>query len=206
MKNKNFLWRIRKKVKEVGLGNALIGCIKRVKYMWLIRKYHFAAWHLSPYEWKKYAQECVHYVNKHGCKTIVDIGCGLGEILLHVNATKKIGLDLDEGAIMAARELCGKTIIFEKGSFSDLIQNSIDYCITLNFMHGGLESEWKKVYHLMAERNDIKHFIVDTVPDKAFSSATKFLNWSEILPDNYKRVEHLGPFLSGRYLEVWEKK
>lgn len=198
--------KIMRKLKEVGFKNVLAGGIKKIKYMQMINKYHFDTWHLSPYEWKEYAQACVRYLNTRNCKTVVDIGCGLGEILQHVRADKKIGLDLQEEVIMAARELNGSEIDFETGSFGNLTEYPIDYLITLNFMHGRPENEWAKTYHMAAIRNDVRHFVVDTVPEKAFGSTTHFLNWSKVLPDNYKRIERLGPFLSGRYVEVWERQ
>lgn len=73
-------------------------------------------------------------------------------------------------------------------------------------MHGRVESQWKETYHMAAIKNDVQHFIVDTVPDKVFGSNVHFLDWSKILPENYKLIESFGPFLSGRYVEVWEKQ
>ena len=198
--------KIVRKLKEVGLKNVLIGGIKKVRYMQMINKYHFDTWHLSPYEWKEYAQVCVRYLNSHDCKTVVDIGCGLGEILQHIKADKKIGLDLQEEVLQAARELNSGEIDFVVGSFGELIENPIDYLITLNFMHGGTEDEWMEIYHTAAIQNEVGHFVVDTVPEKAFDSATHSLDWSKILPDNYKRIKRLGPFLSGRYVEIWERQ
>lgn len=193
-----------RKIKEVGTKNMMIGCIKKMKYMQMIRKYHFDAWHLSPYEWKEYAQVCARYVNAHSCKAVVDIGCGLGEILQHVKADKKIGLDLEEAVIAAARELNSGEIDFEVGSFAHLTESPVDYLITLNFMHGGKESEWAESYRVAAVRNKVQHFIVDIVPEGVFGKCTHSLDWSKILPDNYRRIERFGPLLSGRYVEVWE--
>ena len=136
----------------------------------------------------------------------MDIGCGLGEILQHIKADRKIGLDLQEEVIQAARELNSGEIDFVVGSFGELIENPIDYLITLNFMHGGTEEEWMEIYHTVAVRNEVGHFVVDTVPEKVFGPTTHSLDWGKILPDNYKRAERLGPFLSGRYVEVWERQ
>lgn len=195
-----------RKLKEVGFRNVLVGSIKKLRYVQMIKKYHFDAWHLSPYEWKEYAQICVRYVNSHSCKTVVDIGCGLGEILQHIKADTKIGFDLQEEVIMAARELNSGKIDFKVGSFGELTETSVDYLITLNFMHGRTEPEWAETYRTVAVCNDIRHFIVDTVPDKVFGPTTHSLDWGKILPDNYKRIERFGPLLSGRYIEVWEKQ
>lgn len=194
--------KIIRKIKEVGLKNVFIGGVKRVKYTRLFKKYHFDEWHLSPYEWKEYAQVCVNYINAHSCATVVDIGCGLGGVLQHIKADKRIGLDLHEEVIMAARELSDGTIVYKTGSFDALTESPVDYLVTLNFMHGGTEATWEAPYHTAAERNDVRHFIVDTVPAEGGSHC---LDWSRILPDNYKRIERFGPFLGGRYVEVWEK-
>lgn len=195
-----------RKFKEVGFRNIIVGTVKRIKYGQMIKKYHFNSWHLSPYEWKEYAQVCVRYVNAHNCQTIVDIGCGLGEILQQVKAEKKVGLDLEKEVIMAACSLNDKTIHFKVGSFAELEETPVDYLITLNFMHGNTDDEWAETYHTVAIRNNVQHFIVDTVPDNVFGPATHSLNWEKILPDNYKQIERFGPFLSGRYVEVWEKQ
>lgn len=92
------------------------------------------------------------------------------------------------------------------GSFRNLTESPVDYLVTLNFMHGGTEAGRKETYHTVAEQNDVRHFIVDTVPEKVFGPTLHSLDWGKILPENYKRVERLEPFLSGRYVEVWERK
>lgn len=150
--------------------NVAAGGLKRLKYIKLIKKYHFDTWHLVPYEWREYTQICAKYINDHGGGTIVDIGCGLGGVLQHVQADRRIGLDLHEEVIMAARELGGGMIDFKTGSFDDLAEKPVDYLITLNFMHGGTESTWIRPYHMAAERNEVRHFIVDTVPREGWQS------------------------------------
>lgn len=200
------------KIKEVGLPNVVTGFIKRIQYVKLMKKYHFDVWHLSPYEWRQYMQECAKYINadsgraagqKNGSKTVVDIGCGLGGLLQHIKADKRIGLDIHKEVILAARELSKGGIVYQEGSFEDVAEDSVDYFVTLNFMHGGTEDTWIEPYRKAAERNHVLHFMVDTVPSQGGSH---FLDWRKILPENYKRIERLGPFSGGRYLEVWERQ
>ena len=146
----------------------------------------------------------VIYVNMHNAKKVVDIGCGLGDLLRHIDADIKIGIDLHEEVITAAKTLNDKAITYKVGSFNDITgEKDIDYLITLNFTHGGTEKVWKESYHAIARENDIRHFIVDTVPE---NGPTHFLNYSEILPENYKMIERMGPFLGGRHVEVWAKE
>lgn len=197
---------IKRKIQEVGIKNVLIGALKRVKYERLQKKYNFDAWHLSPYEWREYIQKTAEYINSNGAVKVIDIGCGLGGLLRHVDAKVKIGLDVSLKTISAASSLHekgGDGIVFKQGSFNDVVdEGDIDYVITLGFMHGGTEKTWKEPYHLIAEQNNIKNFIVDVVPAVGDSHC---LDFEKILPSNYKKIEKLGPFLSGRYVEVWRK-
>ena len=71
---------------------------------------------------------------------------------------------------------------------------------------GGAEDEWREIYRSTALRNDIRHFIVDVFPVKVDDPTTYSLDWSLILPDNYKRIERFGPFLGEKFMEVWEKQ
>lgn len=196
--------RIRRKVKEVGLINCVKGAVLRERYKKLQKKYGFDTWHFSPYEWREYLQKTALYINAHDAKKVVDIGCGLGLLLQHVEADTRIGMDIHEEVIMAAKELSGKTITYRVGSFSEIIgEEGIDYLITLGFTHGGTEQIWKELYHTIANKNDIRHFIVDTVPE---DGPSHFLNYREILPDNYIMIDRMGPFLGGRCVEIWEKQ
>lgn len=196
--------RIWKKVKEVGLRNCISGAILRAKYIRMQKKYGFEAWHLSPYEWRAYLQKTASYINAHGAETVVDIGCGLGSLLKHIEAVSRIGFDIHEEVILAARELGGKSVVYNVGTFGEVdMETAIDYLITLNFTHGGTEETWRAPYHAVAEKNDIKHFVVDTVPE---DGPSHFLDYSKVLPQNYVLVERMGPFLGGRFVEVWEKQ
>lgn len=192
------------KTKEVGLGNCLLGCCKTLQYRILQKKYGFHSWHLSPYEWRRYLQVAAAYINKREAAKVVDIGCGLGGLLQHIKAPERIGLDIHGEVIEAARALSDSSIRYQTGSFHELSgEKGIDYLITFGFTHGGTEETWVEPYHTVAANNEIRHFMVDTVPEEGTSH---FLNYSKILPSDYKKIKTLGPYLGGRCIEVWEKR
>lgn len=202
------LGKICKKTKEVGFRNCLLGAILRLKYIKMQNIYGFDTWHLSPYEWKENLQVTAKYINAHKAETVVDIGCGLGGLLRHINATTRIGIDMRKEVISAARELSDKSIRYGVGSLGEAIngidsKKAIDYLITFGFTHGSREEKWWPLYHNVAENYNIKHFVVDTVPE---DGSTHFLDYSRILPENYMLIERMGPFLGGRCVEVWEKR
>lgn len=195
--------KIFRKIREVGVFNVISGFVERLKYKRLIQKYKFDSWHLSPYQWREYVQKTARYINIHGAGVVVDIGCGLGGLLRHTKAPVRIGIDLHEEVINAAKELGDAKIIYRVGSFGEIGESLVDYLITLGFTHGGTEETWTKTYRETAEKHNIRHFVVDTVPEEGTSH---FLDWGKILPPNYIRIENMGPFLGGRCVEIWEKQ
>lgn len=191
-----------KKIREVGIVNCIVGFLKREKYKKMQRTYHFDNWHISPYELRKYLQATVDYINSKDAQVVVDIGCGLGEMLRRIKAADRVGMDVHEETIRAAEQLSKGDITYCVGSFQELqMEKPIDYLVSLGFMHGGTEEAWRMSYRDAAKRNHILHFVVDTVPEEGGSH---YLNFSDILPDYYHLVDKMGPFLGDRYIEVYE--
>lgn len=61
----------------------------------------------SPYELREYGQKVVKYVNSDQtvCNDVIDLGCGLGDVIRLIKATKRYRYDLDENTIMVAKSL-----------------------------------------------------------------------------------------------------
>ena len=193
------------KINEEGIANCIRGSIIREKYKKLQKVYHFDPWHISPYELRRYLQAVAEYMNGKAPAVVVDVGCGLGELLRHTKAKVKIGYDVCEDTLGAARALSRGDIEYRLGSFDEMaVDRPVDYLVTLGFMHGSREEAWRPCYHDIAARNDIRHFIVDTVPE-GWDNAC-FLDFGRIMPENYRLIDKMGPFLSGRMIEVYEKK
>ena len=194
-----------RKISEVGIMNCILGGIKQEHYKKLCKKYQIDRWHVSPYELRKYIQVTAQYVNAKKADVVVDIGCGFGEMLRHIKAETRVGFDVQEELIKVAGMLSKGKVTYHVGSFDNVnMKTPIDYLITLNFMHGSTEETWKAAYHEIAGRNEIRHFIVDTIPE-GYDGA-HYLDFTSILPDTYKLIDKMGPFLGGRFVEVYEKE
>lgn len=191
------------KLAEVGFANCMKGTFRRGYYRRLQKKYQFESWHLSPYELREYAQKTAEYVSSKQADLVVDIGCGLGEIIRHIQAKRRIGIDIQQEVVLAAKFLDKtKEIEFRKGSGSELGSHQvIDYLITLGFMHGSNEDVWRPIYHKMIQENQIKHIIVDTLPAREDSY---LLDFSKILPESFMLEEQMGSFLAGRFVLVYK--
>ena len=63
-------------------------------------------WHVNGcYECRPYKKQILNIVNNLNPSTIVDLGCGLGEIISKTKAKSKFGFDPDESVVKAARFL-----------------------------------------------------------------------------------------------------
>ena len=196
--------KIKRKIKEVGISNFIVGACKIPYYKFLQKKYNFDAWHVTPFELRKYVQIVAKYVSSKEPKMVVDIGCGLGETLRHIKAEKRLGMDLQAEAINAAKQLHRNTDIeFRIGSFEQLGTGlDIDYLITLGFMHGCPHEVWKPVYHKVCKENNIEYVIVDSTKT---TEGSYQLDFSNILPSCYVEEKKIGPLLGGRYLYIYKK-
>ena len=195
------------KIREVGIAYFFRGCFRRLYYAQLQKKYGFDMWHISPIWHRKYVIEVIRYINKNKpLNSVAEIGCGLGDLLRNVNADNRIGMDIDENVIEAAKKLNRRNdeIEFCVGSFKELQGKKINYLITLNFMHGSRETEWIQPYTTVINNNSIDNIIVDVVPEGVDKACC--LDFSKILPSSYTLKDRLGPYLGGRYVEIWCKQ
>ena len=130
-------WKRRvEKARKLGLGNILMCFITRLQFKRLYRKFKFDPWHCSgTWYCRPYQRIAVGLVNKVRPKTVVEVGCGLGEIISRVEAPHRVGYDLEHAVIDAARYLRGTNVNFQVGTGVDVKDARIDVLIALNWIH-----------------------------------------------------------------------
>ncbi|WP_203973709.1 class I SAM-dependent methyltransferase [Planotetraspora silvatica] len=141
--------------------------------LWLVyrpEKWHLRGFHTTNY--KKMAVALAHEVPAP-LNVVVDVGCGLGEILNRVDAPRRIGLDVEPGVISWARLLQRFTrsdVEFRAGSFESLTPADpevIDLVIALGWFHY-MADEWieDRMRTLLATRR-VRYVMVDEFPAQA---------------------------------------
>ena len=98
----------------------------------------FDKWHIygsSNPEYVKVATTILNSLSFNG--TVVEVGCGLGNILTSCKFEKRMGFDTDANVIRAAKLInLGKNIQFEVGSFEEALNcRNIDVLVTINWVH-----------------------------------------------------------------------
>lgn len=82
-------------------------------------------WHVDGcYECRPYKKQIVNLINNLNPSTIVDLGCGLGEIISKTKTNNKFGFDPDASVVEAARFL-NPNIEFHVGN-STILFNFLD--------------------------------------------------------------------------------
>lgn len=123
-------------IKRIGLYLAMRIYIDRFFFGILARIYKFHPWHAeSPTSARPYRHIVAQIVNELNPKSVVEVGCGLGEILIRIRAFEIHGYDIDKGVIRAARFLHGNKVIFSHGDLTTVSLQHIDVLILINWIH-----------------------------------------------------------------------
>jgi SAM-dependent methyltransferase len=150
----------------------IVTCLaKKLRYVLLARRHGFDPWHAkSPYECRGYKREVVLLAENLGPQTVVEIGCGLGEIVSRVRDSRRFGFDIDARVVPAARELNGADCSFECAGLADVdtIRNTIgdagaDLLVMVNWPHSLPWPELASHTNWLAKALTLKYLIIDTI-------------------------------------------
>jgi SAM-dependent methyltransferase len=116
----------------------------RIDRAWLScveRMFKLDPWHAhAPYSCRPYKKVVVDLVNALKPERVVEVGCGLGDILSRIEARERFGLDVDANVIRAARFLHGGKVHWLQGKVEDIVRllpsaGGIDCLILVNWIH-----------------------------------------------------------------------
>jgi len=200
----SILKKIQKKIKSRSILIFIKGAIRSIYFIFLRKKYGFDRWHISPKEFRPYAFDLIRYINSNveSEGTIVEVGCGLGEIVRNIKSHYLYGFDVSDSVIRAAKYLDKKgKVIYKVGSFMEISDLKIDYLVAVNFIHGIASSDLRKLFETVCSKNDIRHLVVDYVKGDGYP----FHHDKSIIPENYKQVYESGMYDFERKIVVYFK-
>lgn len=137
--------------------------------------FRFDKWHIGILSEKMYALDIIRYCNTlKSDKHVLEIGCGLGDIIRHVNSHYSYGYDRDVNALKAAAFLSffrPRRISYSRFEFlKDEIYGNYDVVILVNWIHGitpaVLKQKIQEIYKKNLNMNGV--IIVDTVQEKGY--------------------------------------
>ena len=106
-----------KKLFSLGFLGSIKCILEKRKLKALQKKFNFMNWHAEGcFECRPYKRQILEIINNISPESLVDIGCGLAEILSKSNAKYKYGIDPDLSVIRAAKYLNPKIKFFKGNS------------------------------------------------------------------------------------------
>lgn len=138
------------KSEYLGYSYFLTSLYERAVCSFLRSKYSFDPWHCNnTWSRRAYKRIAVNMANSINADIVIEVGCGLGDIISRIRARKRFGYDCDEAVIMAARKIRGNKVEFKVGEISDVQEEKIDLLIMVNWVHeippGDLEKMMSQV-------------------------------------------------------------
>lgn len=183
------------------------GVFRRIYYKHLRTKFLFDVWHISPLELRPYASKIVEWGNSKKFNCVVEVGCGLGEIIRNIHAAHTYGFDIDANVIQAANYLNKeKRCVFNKGSFNEagkIKEHKINCLIAVNFIHAISYLELKNILNTFIDKNEVDYIIVDEVRENCYKYNHDF---SQIMPKSYALEKQYGPYKAQRYIKIYRKQ
>ncbi len=159
------------------------------KYILLQKIYKFDKWHVrGNYYCRSYKSNIIDFLNKYEFENVVEVGCGLGDILSRVKSKYKLGIDSDINVIKAASFL-HSGVDFKIDSFENLcIDNlvSCDLLILINWIHNLDPITLENKIISLSPR--FKYLLVESIePNCGYLHSHKF----EIIKQKFTLVEKI---------------
>ena len=155
------------------LKNIIIFIISIDKFI-LYKIFNFDRWHATTVVGNNYVPLIIKTVNSSDASNVVEIGCGLGEIILNIDAKNKLCLDKSQEVLNAASlisKLKFKNAVFKKFDFTnDILKDKHDVIIMVNWPYVINKKILKDKFSILFSKNlyDSGFIIIDTVADKHY--------------------------------------
>ncbi len=158
-------------IRSAGFGGVFTCLAKKLRYRQLARRHGFDPWHAkSPFECRGYKREVVQLAEALQPQAVIEIGCGLGEIVSRIRDCHRFGFDIDARVVPAARELYGARCRFECAGLADVdtVQRVVgavgaDLLVMVNWPHALPWAELAVQVRRLTQAVSLKRLIIDTI-------------------------------------------
>ena len=183
--------KILSKLEILGLQNFCF-CFVGKNYLRLISLFfQVNKWHIStPYHCRNYKRKVVDIINSLEPKVVVEIGCGVGDIINRIDSDIKFGFDNDKSVIKLATFLNKKTH-FKEASFKGISKvdslREIDALFAINWLHGLELPLINEMFSHLISTSKIKYIIVDQL--LKINNNQNIHNYDQIFASNFKKLK-----------------
>ena len=173
--------------------------------------WRFDKWHEYPVNTKPYVRYIISMIedlSPANRGTIVEVGCGIGDIIGNIVGGRKVGFDLDLQAIKCAKILHPRTS-FVHGTISDVEIGLIDFFVMVNWEAGISSDVIREWLNDCNSRNTVNMYVVDKFT-QCSNSYPYTHDWESIFGQDYVLFRRSRGFMAAdsnrRYIEFWVRK
>lgn len=158
-------------IRSAGFGGVFACLVKKLRYRRLARRHGFDPWHAkSPFECRGYKREVVQLAESLHPQAVIEIGCGLGEIVSRIGDCRRFGFDIDPRVVPAAHELHGAHCRFECAGLTDvdMVHRVVggagaDLLVMVNWPHALPWVELAAQVRRLTQAVSLRRLIIDTI-------------------------------------------
>ena len=162
------------KLRMLGLKNFMMAGATVSMNLVLQKIYRFDPWHVGGnYYSRPYKVRVIALAADTRPRTVVEIGVGLGDIIGRISAKSRLGLDLDNRVLKAARHLLPRDVKLAVARFQDpesVIEaltkadiKAIDCLILVNWIHMLEIDEIERVLRRVTQSVPIQYIVFDSI-------------------------------------------
>ena len=191
----------------MNIKRCIICCIISKFFTYLLwRIYKFDRWHASaPWYCRPYKKQVVQLASSISPDSVLEIGCGLGDIISRIRAKERYGFDIDENAIKAANMIHNNGVKFKVASLFDIykikeLNIKVDLIIMVNWPHGLSFDVIKRAIEDLKSELEFKYLLIDEI--KHGVKGYKFYHSIEFLSKIGKIIKTVKAFDNVRNLHL----
>ena len=150
-----------------------MGSIEVSRTRILRARYGFESWHVgASFHLRPYKEVVIRTIEQSKPGAVVEVGCGLGDVISRVTCETRIGLDQSEEVITAANRLHPNTT-FRRASLEDAgpmlseLVSSIDVLVMVNWPHLLPIEEIRASVEQLQQEVPVSYLVIDAVHSEA---------------------------------------
>jgi len=153
-------------------------------------KFRFDKWHMQAnYLCRPYKNMVVELVNDLDVTGVIEIGCGLGDILANINVQARVGVDSDAGVIKACEKIYDNNIVWINKSAKNfdfsVMNDNIECLIMVNWIHNLNQKQLLDI--MLPAFKKINYLIVDSI-DKDTLLQYRYKHDFSFLKEHAKKI------------------